>query len=361
MKRSNAYLTDVNRRAVRLFAMMAVVVLLVPGMAFAQPQAPVALGQASGFTVLAASLISSIPTSEIIGDVGLSPATGSEITGLTAGEVTGIIYTVDAGGPAGSVASATMLTAAQGDLTIAFNDAAARQPTPVGDFLNPGVGDIGGLTLVPGLYKFTDGVMVSISGSDVTLSGSSTDVWIFQIATTLTVDNGIKVILAGGALAENVFWQVGTSATLGTNSVFKGTIMADQSISLNTGANVEGRLLARIAAVTLDASIVTEPGTTSSVSERVGGVVPQQFALGQNYPNPFNPSTKISFELSIPSHVLITVIDLLGQDVATLVDRNMEPGSYQTEWDASRFASGVYYVRMDANNFNATRQVTLIK
>jgi len=222
--------------------------------AVSQPQLPVTLGAADGFAVLAGSLISSVPTSDITGDVGLSPASGSNITGLTAPEVTGTIYTVDAFGPAGSVADPILLTAAKGDLTIAYNDAAGRTPVPTGNFLNPGGGNIGGLTLVAGLYKFTSSAL--ITGSDVTLTGSSTDVWIFQIANDLTVGNGIQVILVGGAKASNIFWQVGTSATLGTTSVFKGTIMADQSIALNNLATVEGRTLARIGAVTLVSNTV---------------------------------------------------------------------------------------------------------
>jgi hypothetical protein len=224
-------------------------------------QLPVDLRSTANFAVLAGSLISNIPTSAITGDIGLSPAAGAGMTGLGLLEVAGTIFAVDATYPTTNVAviDPTRLTAAKGDLTIAYNDAAGRTPVPTGPFLNPGAGDIGGLTLVPGLYKFTSGVLVSITGSDVTLTGSATDVWIFQIASTLTVDDGIKVILAGGAQAANIFWQVGTSATLGTTSVFKGTIMADQSISLKTGAVVEGRLLARIGAVTLAGNTITKP------------------------------------------------------------------------------------------------------
>lgn len=219
--------------------------------------ATVNLRTTTGFVILAGSLISNVPTSVITGDVGLSPAAGSNIAGLTLGEVTGTIYTVDASGPAGSVPNPTLLTAAKGDLTTAYNDAVGRTPVPTGSFLNPGSGNIGGLSLVPGLYKFTSSTL--ITGSNVTLTGSATEVWIFQIATDLTVGNGIQVILAGGAKASNIFWQVGTSATLGTTSIFKGTIMADQSISLNTGATVEGRLLARIAGVTLARNTIVKP------------------------------------------------------------------------------------------------------
>jgi hypothetical protein len=144
-------------------------------------------------------------------------------------------------------------------LTIAYNDAAGRTPVPTGDFLNPQYGNIGGLNLSPGLYKFT--VPALIRGADVTLTGGPDDVWIFQCAQDLQVGSGIKVILAGGARAGNIFWQVGTSAVLGTFSVFKGTIMAAQAITMNTSSTIEGRALAFTAGVTFN-------GTSGSLPHR---------------------------------------------------------------------------------------------
>ena len=184
--------------------------------------------------------------------------------GLT--EVTGTIYAVDAGYPTADVAviAPTRLTAAKGDLTIAYNDAAGRTPVPTGTYLNPGAGNLGGLTLVPGLYKFTGAAL--LSGSDLTLTGSATDVWIFQIGSELSVANGMQVILAGGAEAGNIFWQVGTSADIGVGCAMQGTILADQSITLATGATLNGRALASIAAVTLDANTVTMPQSSAPTS-----------------------------------------------------------------------------------------------
>ena len=215
-------------------------------------QATVNLQSTNGFAILAGSLISNVPTSAVTGDVGLSPAARAAITGLTVAEVTGTIYAADDVAPAGVPA---MLTAAKGDLTTAYNDAAGRTATDMVTL----AGNLGGLTLTPGLYK--SGGSLEISSGDLTFDagGNANAVFIVQIATSLNTTPGRRIILSGGAKAANIFWKVGTSATLGTTSVFKGTIMADQSISMNTGASIEGRLLARIGAVTLASNTVVRP------------------------------------------------------------------------------------------------------
>lgn len=171
-------------------------------------------------------------------------------------DCSGTIYSSDANGPAGSVIDADLLLTAKGDLTTAYNAAAGRTPVPTGPFLNPGnaTGNIGGENLAAGLYKFTGEAL--ITGSDVTLTGGPNDVWIFQIATALKVGAPggppVRVILAGGAQARNIFWQVGTSATIETFCVFKGTIMADQAIVMKTSSTMEGRALAFSAEVTFN-------------------------------------------------------------------------------------------------------------
>ena len=221
---------------------------------------PVFLGQASHFAVLAGYAITNIPASDITGDVGISPAAESFIAGFsqtdatgyaTSPQVTGKIYAADMASPTPAI-----LTKAKGDLTIAYNDAAGRTPIPTGDYLNPGSGNLAGLNLVPGLYKFTD---EAIATADFTLTGGANDVWIFQIASALTISNGVHVTLAGGARAKNIFWQVGTQANLGTTCIFHGTIMADASITMETGATLNGRALAFTGTVALDQNIITVP------------------------------------------------------------------------------------------------------
>jgi hypothetical protein len=134
----------------------------------------------------------------------------------------------------------------------AYNDAAGR-PSP--DFSELGTGNIGGKTLAPGLYKWTSTVTLP---SDVTISGSASDVWIFQIAGDLTVSSAVNVTLSGGAQAKNIFWQVAGQATLGTTSHFEGIILSMTGITFQTGASMNGRALAQTAVV-LDGNIITQP------------------------------------------------------------------------------------------------------
>lgn len=213
---------------------------------------PVSLGQADTFTILSQTGITDVYRSAIVGDVGTSPITGAALL-LTCGEVTGNIYTVDAAGPLPCVTTdATFLTSAVGDMGFAYDDAAGRLDP---DFTELGAGEIGGLTLVPGLYKWATNLLIS---TDVTLSGGPDDVWILQIAGNLNQANATRVTLAGGAQAKNIFWQVAGATTLGTNAHFEGIVLGKTLIAVNTGTSVNGRLLAQTA-VTLQMNAITAP------------------------------------------------------------------------------------------------------
>ena len=212
---------------------------------------PVNVGTAGSFAILSKSGVSDIPNSKITGNVGTSPITGAAITGLTCNEVTGIIYTVNAAGPLPCrVTAPSTLTTAVSNMETAYTDAAGRtNPTAT----NLGAGNIGGMTLAPGLYKWTSNVGIS---KDVTLAGASNQVWIFQIAGSLSQASATKVILSGGAQAKNIFWQTAGGVIIGTTAHSEGTILTKTNIAMNTGASTNGRLLAQTA-VTLQKNVVT--------------------------------------------------------------------------------------------------------
>ena len=221
------------------------------------PGLPVNLGTAGDYAILAKSGVSSVPASAIIGDVGLSPAAATYITGFslsadatnvfsTSPQVIGKIYASDY-----AVPTPANLTTAVGDMERAYRDTAGRAP----NVTELGAGNIGGLTIEPGVYKWGTGLLIP---TDVTLSGSGTEVWIFQVAQDLTVSSGTKVILAGGAAPENVFWQVAGAVEVGTTAHIEGAVLTQTAINLRTGASINGRLLAQTA-VDVDGATVTIP------------------------------------------------------------------------------------------------------
>ncbi len=213
---------------------------------------PVNLGTAGHFVILTKTGITDVPTSAVTGDVGASPISGTAIL-VTCKEVLGTIYSVDAAGPLPCrLTSPSTLTTAVLDMQHAYTDAAGRT---LPDFTELGAGNIGGLTLAPGLYKWATNVQIP---TDVTISGNSDDVWIFQIAGNLKESNGIAVHLSGGALAKNIFWQVGGNAVLGTTSHMEGILLSKTLIAMQTGATINGRLFAQTA-VTLQMNVVTRP------------------------------------------------------------------------------------------------------
>ncbi|MEX2131957.1 MAG: ice-binding family protein [Pseudohongiellaceae bacterium] len=219
--------------------------------------APVLLGTSGNFAILAKTAVSTVPASAITGDVGVSPAATSFLTGFsltavgttsaTSPQVTGNLYGADMTAPTSS-----NLTTAVLDMQNAYTDAAGR-PTP--DYLNLGTGNIGGTTLPGGLYNWGSSVTIP---ANVAISGSANDVWIFQISGDLTISANQRINLEGGAQAKNIFWQVAGEVLIGAGAHFVGNILSQTSITMQTGASLHGRALAQTM-VALDSATVTKP------------------------------------------------------------------------------------------------------
>ena len=215
------------------------------------------LGSAGNYVILAKTGVSNVTGSAITGNIGVSPAAASYITGFsliadasnqfsTSSSVTGKIYAADYAPP-----TPANLTSAISNMETAYTDAAGRSNP---DYTELAAGDIGGLTLAPGLYKWSSSVNIPV---DVTLSGGPNDVFIFQIAGDVTMAAAKNIILAGGVRAKNVFFQVAGQVTIGTSSHFEGIILCKTAVVLQTNTSLNGRIYAQ-SAVTLDDNTVTE-------------------------------------------------------------------------------------------------------
>ena len=271
--------------------------------------APVSLGTAANYGVLAASTVTNTGPTTINGGLGLSP--GTAITGFPPGQVNGTI----------NAANSAALQA-QNDLTAAYNTAAASPVTatiPV---------ELGGTTLTPGVYASPAGTFGITGTLTLDAQGDPNAVFIFKAASTLITASASNVVLVNGAQAANVFWVVGSSATLGTYSIIQGNIMAQASITVTTGATVHGRALARTAAVTLDSDTITVPAgvqapitTTTRLATSINPVPAAQ-------PVTFTAAVAASTGAAVPSGLVafadgstllgVVKLDPTGQAVLTI-------------------------------------------
>ena len=242
---------------------------------------PVNLGTAAPFAILSKAGVTTSPPSIITGNIGVSPIASTAITGLaltldssgmfsTSTQVTGKIYAANYASP-----TPANLTTAIGDMGTAYTDAAGRV---LPDFTELYAGDLSGRTLAPGLYKWSTDVLIN---STVTLAGPADRIWIFQISGDLTMGSGAQVVLSGGALAGNVFWQVAGGAIIGTTAHVEGTVLSATAVTLKSGASVNGRLLAQTNVTLINNTLVNVFSLTVSnanvtygtVSSNVGGIV----------------------------------------------------------------------------------------
>ena len=325
---------------------------------------PVDLGTAGNFVILAKTGVSTTGTTSVVGDIGLSPAAATYITGFdlildpsgtfsTSALVDGQIFAASYTEP-----TPTMLTTAVGDMETAYTTAAGLT---LPDYTELHAGDLTGKTLVRGLYKWSSGVMINAPG--VTLTGDSNDVWIFQIAQTLLVGNGAIVTLSGGALPKNIFWQVAGQTTLGTTTQFKGNILDQTAIVMQTGSSLNGRALAQ-SAVTLDATSATIPTGVELPME--GTLAFDKMQLLPCRPNPASGAVNISYVLPRSGNVSLVVYDVCGRVVKTLARGHQQGGTHNLTWrgDDSRgrlLPASVYFYRLGYEGTSLTRRVVLLR
>ncbi|MDO8579305.1 MAG: ice-binding family protein [bacterium] len=294
------------------------------------------LGTADDFAILAGTAITDTGTSVISGNVGLSPDAGSNYDGLTIAEVTGTIYAVDATGPAGIAGNnAGLVNSAKSALVTAYDNAAAQTP------VSPVATELGGTTKFAGVYDSASGTFGITAASGTLIldgQGDSNAVFIFKTTSTLTAEVNSEVVLTNGAQACNVFWQVGSSATLKTSSIFKGNILALTAITLQAGVNVEGRLLARNAAVTLNTSIVNK---ATCVIPPATDAAPRRRIEPAPAPLPFINVLQTSQPLDLP----------LGPGTVTYTYIVTNPGkvSMNDVWVKDNTCSSVKFISGDEN------------
>jgi hypothetical protein len=286
-------------KALRIIGLTAFLAVFLTGPALAA-QAPVGLGTAGGFAVLAGSTVTNTGATTITGDVGLSP--GTSVTGFETVTLHGTQHVADA--PA---------LQAQNALTTAYNDAAGRTP------ITTIAAQLGGQVLVAGVYASQDGAFLLTGALTLNGEGNPNAVFIFQAASTLTTASGSSVVLSGQAQACNVTWRIGSSATLGTRSALKGNILAQESITLTTSATLDGRALARTGAVTLDTNVIAPsactvatatptPPPAAAASTTPAATVPPTSTNGSgDGGSGTNPSTMILFAGLAASAAFVTI------------------------------------------------------
>ncbi len=328
----NSTITSISLKCV-LGTIMGIA-LMMPATAVAQTSpSPVNLGSSGDYVALAKTGISTTGATSIVGDIGISPNNAASITGFglvldasgqfsTSSLVDGRIYAANY-----TVPTPSKLTTAVSDMETAYTDAAGRTP----DYTELYTGDLTGQTLTTGVYKWSTGVLVSAGG--VTISGSATDVWIFEIAQNLTIANGANINLIGGAKASNIFWQVAGSVTIGTSADFSGSILCLTLIDLQTGANFNGKALSQTA-VTLDGNSATN--STVGINDIVleTGIV--------MYPNPGSNNVTIANSTSIKLDEL-AIYDVSGRLMNTIDLRDMQQ---ERTIDVANLTPGVYMLRI---------------
>ncbi|MEQ1832458.1 MAG: ice-binding family protein [Candidatus Eisenbacteria bacterium] len=305
----------------------------------AQSQIQVTLGSAASYTILAASTITIAGATTIVGDVGLSP--GTAISGMPAGQPTGGVMHL--GDPTAAQA--------QADLGVAYFYLASLPCT------GPMTGvDLGTQVLTPGVYCFDSSAQLT---GVLTLDalGDTAAVFVFQVGSTLTLAGNSAVVLVNGARAANVWWQVGSSATLGIGSSLSGSVLAQASIGLAQGATVAGRLQVRTAAVTMDTNAITGFGGVNTLDAPSSAASGLRLAVA---PSPAAGNAQVRWSLPAAGGVWLDVLDVQGRRVATLMTgESMAAGAGSRGLETQGWSPGVFLVRLRTAQGTVTQRVVV--
>ena len=322
------------------------IALLMPGAVLSQTSpATVNLGTSGNFVILAKTGISTTGATSIVGDIGVSPNNATSMTGFgliadasnqfaTSSLITGKVYAANYAPP-----TPAKMTAAVSDMETAYTDAAGRAP----NFTELYTGDLTGQTLTTGVYKWSTGVLISAGG--FTISGSPTDVFIFEIAQNLTIANGATITLIGGAKSSNIFWQVAGQASLGTSSSFRGIILCQTMINIQTGAAFDGRALAQTA-VTLDGNSINNNSTLGLADLSLENGITM-------YPNPAQNTVTIKNSNNVKLDQL-AIYDVYGRLINTIDLRDMQQ---EKIINVSDLTPGIYMLHLQSNGVRTTKRL----
>ena len=322
------------------------IALLMPGAVLSQTSpATVNLGTSGNFVILAKTGISNTGATSIVGDIGVSPNNATSMTGFgliadasnqfaTSSLITGKVYAANYAPP-----TPAKMTAAVSDMETAYTDAAGRAP----NFTELYTGDLTGQTLTTGVYKWSTGVLISAGG--FTISGSPTDVFIFEIAQNLTIANGATITLIGGAKSSNIFWQVAGQASLGTSSSFRGIILCQTMINIQTGAAFDGRALAQTA-VTLDGNSINNNSTLGLADLSLENGITM-------YPNPAQNTVTIKNSNNVKLDQL-AIYDVYGRLINTIDLRDMQQ---EKIINVSDLTPGIYMLHLQSNGVRTTKRL----
>lgn len=220
-------------------------------------------------------------------------------------------------------------------------------------------GDISGQTLVPGVYKYDNGLLINSPGVTLDAEGDSVAVWIFQVSGNIAMSSDISVTLTNKTQAGNVFWVLAGDMEIGTNSHFEGVVLSQTAIHFLTGASFTGRALAQTE-VTLQSNTIVQPNMVATGTDGEVNIA-KDHTIGAAYPNPFNPMTLVTLNLAKEAMVHAQLYDMLGRLIKDLHRGTMNTGSYDIRIDGAKLSTRIYIVHLNINDATHVQKITLMK